>query len=142
MRVNSFRLSVLFWGLFAVPSQLLYAADVKIGAGVQPIDAMPSLITVLAAPASFDTKRIVLKGFFVRVEAGYALYLTHDDAAYGILTNAISVEVAGSVSKVASRLNGQFVLVEGVFEAKPVPGQYQGSLRDVSRVFGLTRLVK
>jgi hypothetical protein len=115
-------LSAFLFTLLVVPSK----AD-------QPLDV--SMIQLLANPEKFDGKHIRIIGF-LRIEfEGNALYFHREDYQIGLLKNAIWVDVTPEMEKQSSKLNMQYVLLEGIFSAseKGHMDAFSGSIGHINR---------
>jgi hypothetical protein len=101
----------------------------------------PSLVQVLAHRDRYHGKVIQVKGYLhVRFEDN-AIYLSKDDADYGITQNGFWVTFDGDpAAKAASKgLDAKYVLVEGTFN-KDNQGHmalWQGTINKVARVYEL-----
>lgn len=59
----------------------------------EPRDMAVSLIQLIANPAAFDGKRVLLTGYVVLEAENTAVYLHESDARYGIARNGLWLEV-------------------------------------------------
>jgi hypothetical protein len=112
---------------------LLFALLVIPSKAEQPVDV--SLIQLIANPEKFDGKHIRVIGF-LRIEfEGNALYLHREDYQIGLLKNAIWVDVTPEMEKQSSKLDKQYVLLEGIFSAneKGHWGSFSGSIKRINR---------
>jgi hypothetical protein len=64
---------------------------------------------------------------------GHGLYLHREDFESALQTNALWVDV--ELKPEFTAINGRYVIVEGVFEAKPMghSGTFRGAIRQVGR---------
>ena len=85
-----------------------------------PIEAV-SLVAVLSNPASFDGNRLWVAGVINVEHEGDSLYLTKEHYRDRISKNSISLSFSYAALDAErsqlSKLNGKYVLVEGVLEA-------------------------
>lgn len=115
-------------------------AVVGIGRGLQGEsgeNAIPvSLIQLIATPERFDGKLVGVIGFCNLEFEGDALYLHREDFESSLLRNAVALQVPPSLRAQRKELSGQYVIVEGRFEA-PEPGGaniWAGYLEGVRRL--------
>jgi len=93
-----------------------------------------SMVKLISRPKDYDGKLVRVVGVGqVGFEAN-GLYLSSDDYKHHITKNALSLAFKDGVAELDSLqvLNGQFVRVEGIFDADAGPfGLYSGTIRDV-----------
>jgi len=83
-----------------------------------PRDTTVSLIQLIAAPATFDGKRISLVGYVVLDADHNAVYLSESDARYGIARNALWLDAPALGESARLRFHLQYVFIEGRFNAR------------------------
>jgi hypothetical protein len=76
-----------------------------------------SIIQLIAAPSTFDGKLIRTIGFLRLEFEGDALYLHQEDFKHAIRQNRVWVDIPSDF-KNYSKLSMNYVIVEGVFNAK------------------------
>jgi hypothetical protein len=98
-----------------------------------PVDV--SLIQVIANPETFDGKLVRVIGFLRLEFEGNALYFHREDYENGLLRNGIWVEATPEITRDRKTLNMNYVLLEGVFNAKDRGhmGMWSGSIRQIRR---------
>lgn len=112
-----------------------------------------SLVNLLAKPDEYHGKFIRLKGFIILEFEGNAIYLTKDDAQYGVTKNGLWVEfdpnlwIDPSTDKridLEKQFNGKFVLIEGIFNKDEFGhmGMNSGSIKSITRIMELEPLRK
>jgi hypothetical protein len=65
------------------------AADVSVEEPGAQFNRAPPLVAVLAAPSAYDGQVVLLKGVLVSDDGEFAVYLSRDDARYGIHNHAV-----------------------------------------------------
>ena len=97
-----------------------------------PIDT--SLVQLIANPKALDGKLIRVIGFLNLEFEGDAVYLHKEDFEHAISQNGIWVDIPDDF-KGRSKLSGNYVLLEGIFDAKRHGhmGMFSGTIRTVSR---------
>lgn len=145
---------ILFW-------QPCAFAEDQVGSTKNEQTLPASLIQLLASPEKYHGKRVQVEGFlhYIRYEEiESALYLSREDANYGITANSLGVsydeyfsigamtqedEPRGKRSKDLTQVNGKYVLLEGVFDKEfpnyPSMGAHSGGLRGVNRILILKK---
>lgn len=97
-----------------------------------------SLIQLIANPEKYQGKFVQVFGYVSFVFEGSAVYLTRDDYDTGNPNNALWISVRKDLltAEDLKRLEGKFVLLEGVFDGKSFGhmGLFSGTLRDVNRI--------
>jgi hypothetical protein len=96
-----------------------------------------SVIQLIANPDQFDGMVVQTYGFAtIGFERNY-LYLSRDDARYGLVANALPLDVP-TMEKVGAllRFDGKYVLVEGTFDASLKSGfaPANGGITKISRM--------
>jgi hypothetical protein len=101
----------------------------------EPRDRAVSLIQLIASPASFDGKRVVVMGYAVLEAEQTAVYLHETDATYGITPNAVWLEALLGGESRRAQLHAQYVLIEGTFNARRRGhlGRFSGTLENIGR---------
>lgn len=107
-----------------VPASLL--------ASPPPESELVSFLQVIARSEAFDGKPIRVVGFLHLEFEGQALYLHREDYEHLLLPNSVWVDVP--LQSEFTALNDQYVVVEGVFRAKPKGGRAlrSGTLENIS----------
>jgi hypothetical protein len=95
---------------------------------------LTSLLQVLSRPDVYDGRRVRLIGFAYVEFEGHGLYLHREDFEHGLSKHALWLDLDFRQPEVAA-LNGRYVLVDGVFNAKATGhfGMFAGSMQDISR---------
>jgi hypothetical protein len=99
-----------------------------------------SLVELLAGGNKFDGKVIRVTGVLRLEFEGNALYLSKEHYTHRIAENAVWISLdysrLGTNRAVLSKLNGRYVLIEGVFwrNNKGHKGMFSGAVQNVSRV--------
>jgi hypothetical protein len=98
------------------------------------------VIQLIATPERFDGKRVRVIGFLKLEFEGNALYVHREDYDQAIAKNALWIDTTpqktGSTPAFASKdLSDQYVIVEGVFDAKNTGhmGSFSGAIKQISR---------
>ena len=101
----------------------------------EPRDTSVSLIQLIANPASFEGKRVVLTGYVVIEADNTAVYLHESDATYAIARNGLWLDVPLGGESHRGRLHQHYVLIEGTFTARRQGhgGRFSGSLENIGR---------
>jgi hypothetical protein len=128
MRFHRYVYRIAFSLLILMCSGATQAADVR---------ARISLVQLLATPGQYDGRTIEVVGYFVFEEENHTLYLSPDDAQYGVSNGGIEV---GSFSPDISdykrlvQFDRKYVRLRGVFHARA------GSEWPVKKMMGLSVL--
>ncbi len=79
-----------------------------------------SIVQLIANPDHFDNQRIQIAGFFVFEEENHSLYLSPDDAKYGITAGGIELGLGTTPKEMAAiaKCNRSYVEIIGVFHSK------------------------
>ena len=95
-----------------------------------------SLVSLIANPASFAGKSVQVIGFATFEFEGNAVYLSKEAAAVGDTASAIWLDLGGLTTPNPERLNQQYVLVAGTFDAENRGhiGMFAGTLKAISRL--------
>lgn len=99
-----------------------------------------SIINLIANPKKFDEKYIRLIGVLEWEFEGHGIYLTKDDYNYGITKNAVWLDMYDEVYKdkidELKQMNGEYVIVEGVFNSNENGhfDMYSGTIENVTRI--------
>jgi len=109
-------------------------------------DFPPSLVQLLTFPDRYHGKKVQIMGYLhVRFE-GTAIYLSREDAEYGITRNGLwvsfdkaSVPFEGGIEP--KQLDKKYVLLEGTFDKDDFGhlGAWKGALANVTRAYELRR---
>jgi hypothetical protein len=124
--------------MISVSVVMLAAGVIAVMASAQgfegPRDTV-SLIQLIAGPASFDSKQVVVTGYIMLEAENTAVYLHESDAAYGIFRNAVWLEVPLGGESHRVQFHRRYVRVEGTFSARRRGhlDAFSGSLQNVSR---------
>ena len=100
-----------------------------------------SLIRLIAAPHEYDGKRIVVIGV-PRIDfESYGLYLHKEDFDQGLTKNALWIVVPNDKDAEWKALEGQYVLVDGIFSAQNTGhmGMYSGAISKITRFRAVQR---
>jgi hypothetical protein len=109
-------------------------------------DFHASIVQMLAHRDRYDGKKVQIKGFLNLEFEGSAVYLSKEDADYGITTNGFwvsfdksKVPFEGMVGP--GEFDRKFVLIEGTFKAnsRGHHSAWQGSIEKISRVVELKK---
>ena len=117
--------------LISMPLILLLCIFVPCGYGGDTIfiglDKNTSIISLIAAPSRYEGKAVRVVGYAKLSMDSSAIYLSEDDAKYGNIANAISVDLA---ELGGTQPSNQWVVVEGIFvtDNKGHMGMYRGSI--------------
>lgn len=122
----------LIWIFLFILSIFIF--DIRIDFGVMP----RSLGQLIADPVKYDGDRIITGGFFLYNPAGVGhLYMTKDDAEYGIDYNSILI-VLEDINKAylpVEDFQARFVMVQGKF----VSAYLNGRIVDVERILAFEK---
>jgi hypothetical protein len=120
--------------IFAVACAVLFALSTSSRAD-EPGDMAVSLVQLIANPASFDGKRVVLTGYVVLEVENTAVYLHESDATYAIARNGLWLDVPPGGESHRARFHQQYVLVEGTFNARRRGhlGRFSGTVENIGR---------
>jgi hypothetical protein len=101
----------------------------------EPRDMSVSLIQLIANPASFDGKRVLLTGYVVLESENTAVYLHESDARYGIARSGLWLAMPLGGESHRARFHQRYVLIEGTFNARRRGHLelFSGTLEDVGR---------
>lgn len=115
--------------LIAVFSFLLSSLGLS---GEDPIDT--SLVQLIANPMALDGKLVRVIGFLNLEFEGDAVYLHKEDFEHAISRNAIWVDIPDNI-KDRAKLSGNYVLLEGIFDAKERGhmGMFSGAIQKITR---------
>ena len=83
-----------------------------------PLEMLVSLIQVIANPAAFDQKRIMVLGYAVLEFEHQAIYLNEADAKHGITRNGLWLDVNQAMYSNRARFHQRYVRVQGTFNAQ------------------------
>jgi hypothetical protein len=105
-----------------------------------------SIVQILAHRDRYHGKRVQVMGFLhVRFE-GTAIYLSKDDAAYGITHNGFWVKFDKAAIPFndpagPKEFDGKYVLIEGIFDKDDLGhmSAWQGTIDKVNRIYELRR---
>lgn len=99
-----------------------------------------SLVELLAKPAQYDGKRVSVSGFYHYEFESSGLYLSRDDARFGVLRNSVWVGDSTNESTTAAlkSFNDSFIMVFGrvTYEADGVGhlGLFPVAVEEIDRV--------
>jgi hypothetical protein len=95
-----------------------------------------SLVSLIANPANFAGKNVQVIGFATFEFEGNALYLSKEAAAIGDMASAIWLDIEGLADPNPEKLNQQYVLVAGTFDAENRGhiGMFAGTLKAIFRL--------
>jgi hypothetical protein len=92
-------------------------------AGAPGASDVVSLIQLIATPAAFDQKRVIVHGYVALEFEHQMMYLNEADAKHGITRNGVWLYVDEETYRNRARFHRQYGLVEGTFD-----GQRRGHL--------------
>ncbi len=107
-------------------------------------DSIVSIVQILAHRDRYDGKQMQIKGFLRVQFEGTAIYLSEEDADYGIAANGFwvsfdpgAVHFEGQVGPV--QFHRKWVLIEGTFDKddRGHLSRWQGSIKNVDRIEAL-----
>jgi hypothetical protein len=98
----------------------------------EPRETAVSLIQLIANPASFDGKRVVLTGYVVLEVDNTAVYLHESDATYAIARNGLWLDMPLGGESHRARFHQQYVVIEGTFNGRH-RGIFSGTLENIGR---------
>lgn len=100
-----------------------------------PRQGAVSLIQLIANPAAFEGKRVLLTGYVVLEFENQAVYLHESDAKYGIARNGLWLDVPLGGDSHRARFHQQYVLIEGTFNAQRRGhlGLFSGAIEHIGR---------
>ncbi|MGI9101351.1 MAG: hypothetical protein ACR2IF_02800 [Terriglobales bacterium] len=98
-----------------------------------------SLMQLIVTPEKYDKKVVVVKGYVSLEFEDYGLYFSRDDYEHLTGSNGVWLDFEPGVLKDKTQikeLQGRYVLVEGVFDAKSFGhmGSFAGTLRRITRI--------
>jgi hypothetical protein len=82
-----------------------------------PIRNSVSIVQLIATPEKYDHKVVLVMGFLRLEFEGDAIYLHEDDYRHGIRKNGLMVVRNAKIDAMADKLNLQYVVIEGTFDA-------------------------
>ena len=96
-----------------------------------------SIIRLLANPATYHNKQVLVTGFLCLEFEGNALYLHEDDYRFGIFQNSVWIDVPDNVSRRRSEVDLRYVTVDATFDSKGHGhrGLFGGSINKVTRLW-------
>lgn len=100
----------------------------------------PMVVTILGlmtTPRSFDTRLVRVTGILSAEFEDQRLYLAKDFYDYRQREYSVALGFTEEQLEVANRLQGRFVIVEGVFSAHPDRAGAPGSLERINRIEAL-----
>lgn len=99
-----------------------------------------SIINLITTPKDFNKKHIRLEGVLEWGFESCGIYLTIDDYNYGITKNAVWLDIDDEMyaqrNDELNKMNGKYVIVEGVFNSDENGhfDMYSGSIENVTRL--------
>jgi hypothetical protein len=93
-----------------------------------------SLILLIQHPDTYDGKTVRVVGLCSFKFESKAIWISKDDLQKGVTKNAVWLDVKLDAALIAH--NGQYMLVEGVFNAKKNGhlGMYSGTIEEILRL--------
>jgi hypothetical protein len=82
-----------------------------------PIRNSISIVQLIATPEKYDGKVVLVMGFLRLEFEGDAIYLHEDDYRHGISKNGLMVVRNAKIDGMADKLNLQYVVLGGTFDA-------------------------
>ena len=76
-----------------------------------------SIIRLIAAPKDYDGKMVRVVGFLNIAFEGDAIFFHEEDFRRALLNNGLGIRAKPEMRKQLEKLTGQYVLIEGVFDA-------------------------
>ncbi len=97
--------------------------------------AQISLVQLISNPEKFDGREVMLEGFLRLEFEGNALYIHQEDDSHILTKNAIWVNATPEMLKNREQLDGHYVLLVGIFDAKHFGhmGLFAGELHQIKR---------
>lgn len=98
-----------------------------------------SLINLISTPDKYHQKKVRVIGVSNIKFEGNAIYLNKEHLNYGVTKNALWIspnyQAIGKTETELSKYNGQYVLIEGVFnkDNKGHMGMFSGSIDNINR---------
>jgi hypothetical protein len=95
-----------------------------------------SLIALIANPAKYAGKKVQIIGFATLEFEGNAVYLSKEGAEIGDNASAIWLDLEGLSVSNPEKLNRQFVLIAGTFDAENRGhiGMFAGTIKSIFRL--------
>ena len=132
-------------GLIAALFLLLVSAAFPAG-NARPEATDVSMIRLIAAPQEYSKKVVRVIGYLNIEFEGNAIYLHEEDFKRSLTANALWVDAKPEMMEELKKLSGQYVLLEGVFEASDHGhlGLFSGALQEIHRAdrWNFTRTAK
>jgi hypothetical protein len=101
----------------------------------------PSLVQVLSNPGRYDGREVVVQGFLTVEFEGTAIYLSEDDARFGVRRNGFYVSLKGNTlglneKEIAGRFDRRYVWLAGKFnkDNRGHMDAWQGTIGEVSQL--------
>jgi hypothetical protein len=100
----------------------------------------PSLITLIARPEDFDSKRVRVIGYVHFEFEGNGLYVSEDDYEHAITRNGVWIDPPAGFESDSGptrrQPNDRYVVVEGTFSAQDLGhmGMWSGAIQHVKRL--------
>lgn len=114
-----------------------------------PIFFPTSMISLIASPGSYSFKKVNVSGYLRLENENFAIYLNKDDYDERRIENSIfirfgdgDVNLGAELSKRFESLDGELVLINGVFETCPNKCGAAGYLKFVLNIVPLTKIIK
>lgn len=76
-----------------------------------------SIIRLIAAPKDYNQKTVRVVGFLNIGFEGDAIYFHEEDFRRGLINNGLGIRAKPQMTKQLEKLTGQYVVIEGVFDA-------------------------
>jgi hypothetical protein len=98
-----------------------------------------SLVDLIANPARWNGKRVIVDGFMHLEFEGNAIYVSEQDCRHFITKNGVWVDFREGSYGEAQALNDHYVRVQGTFDSKQRGhlGLWSGTLDDIDRTLQL-----
>jgi hypothetical protein len=94
-----------------------------------------SIINLIATPEKYHDEKVIIKGYAVLEFEGDAIYLSKEDAEYGITRNALYLDVDAEQLRNYQKDSQGYVLVEGKFDANSHGhlALFSGVIKEITR---------
>jgi hypothetical protein len=109
-------------------------------------ESNPSIVHLLAHPDRYHGKKIQVEGYILVRFEGTAIYLSREDAEYGITSNGFWVDfdpkaVPFKGNTGPKEFDKKYVHIEGTFDrdGRGHLGLWSGTIKRVSRIYELKR---
>ena len=103
-----------------------------------------SILQLIVTPERYDGKRVQVEGFLHLEFEGNVLYLSENDYIHHLHKNGLWVTRNSLINERFHKLNSQYVIVIGIFDAanKGHMSMNSGSLKDISAADTWPELMK